>query len=253
MAPAVSKTQKTTAKKINKKTEKIEKESVENTQPVAEKQEEKVIEEKVEEKPEETVEEKTEEEKAEEEKKEEETPDKGKKKKEYSIYYNNQIIDKAKTTGSPKAAALKALTIIFKHFFTKEKQIDLTQIGKEIKFFIEEKKTHKRYFYIGMRDYIVHSESEKKPFIAGVTKRGTEKKPVIYETDANGIIGIVSEHVDKAGKVIKIVHKYINTVKQDVESYKNYMEELNAKKQENKKPRKQTKKEDKKEEVVEAK
>lgn len=166
-----------------------------------------------------------------------------KKKRRFSIFYNDKVIEGAYVTGSrPKQAALKALSVIFNNFYKNKetKKLDKDIIGKEIKFYITENigvgksKITKHFFYKGMKKYIV-TEDTKDEY-----KKKT--KDIEFETDSDGIIGIVARHKNKNGEVKKIVHKYINVVLMDREAGKEFREK---EKEEKKKVKQEQKEQDK--------
>ena len=138
-------------------------------------------------------------------------------------------------------AATKALNVILKRFFTKDKEFDVSAIGKEIKFYIEEViKTDitekvNRFYYKGSKNYIVTEETMKK----------YESKKVKIEKDKDGIYGIVAEHKGANGSVKKIMHKFINKVNVDKEA----TNEAKRKKKEEQKKIKEDKKETQKQVV----
>lgn len=136
-------------------------------------------------------------------------------KRKFTIYYDNAMIPGVYIFGQrPKQAASKALNVILKRFFTKDKEFDVSAIGKEIKFYIEEviktDTTEKvnRFYYKGSKNYIVTEETMKK----------YESKKVKIEKDKDGIYGIVAEHKGANGSVKKIMHKFINKVNVDKEA-----------------------------------
>ena len=136
-------------------------------------------------------------------------------KRKFTIYYDNAMIPGVYIFGQrPKQAATKALNVILKRFFTKDKEFDVSAIGKEIKFYIEEviktDTTEKvnRFYYKGSKNYIVTEETMKK----------YESKKVKIEKDKDGIYGIVAEHKGANGSVKKIMHKFINKVNVDKEA-----------------------------------
>ena len=136
-------------------------------------------------------------------------------KRKFTIYYDGAMIPGVYIFGQrPKQAASKALNVILKRFFTKDKEFDVSAIGKEIKFYIEEviktDTTEKvnRFYYKGSKNYIVTEETMKK----------YESKKVKIEKDKDGIYGIVAEHKGANGSVKKIMHKFINKVNVDKEA-----------------------------------
>lgn len=136
-------------------------------------------------------------------------------KRKFTIYYDGAMIPGVYIFGQrPKQAASKALNVILKRFFTKDKEFDVSAIGKEIKFYIEEviktDTTEKvnRFYYKGSKNYIVTEETMKK----------YESKKVKIEKDKDGIYGIVAEHKGVNGSVKKIMHKFINKVNVDKEA-----------------------------------
>lgn len=166
-----------------------------------------------------------------------------KKKRKFNIFFNGSVIEGAYVTGSrPKQAALKALSVIFNNFYKNKetKKLDKDIIGKEIKFYITENigvgksKTIKHFFYKGMKKYIV-SEDTKEEY-------KKKAKDIEFETDSDGIIGVVAKHKNKNGEIKKIVHKYINVVLMDREAGKEFRE----KEKEEKKKVKQEQKEQEK-------
>lgn len=163
-------------------------------------------------------------------------------KRKFTIYYDNAMIPGVYIFGQrPKQAATKALNVILKRFFTKDKQFDISVIGKEIKFYIEEviktDTTEKvnRFYYKGSKNYIVTEETMKK----------YESKKVKIEKDKDGIYGIVAEHKGANGSVKKIMHKFINKVNVDKEA----TNEAKRKKKEEQKKIKEDKKETQKQVV----
>lgn len=163
-------------------------------------------------------------------------------KRKFTIYYNGSVIPGVYIYGQrPKQAATKALNVILKHFFTKDKQFDISAIGKEIKFYIEEviktDTTEKvnRFYYKGSKNYIVTEETMKK----------YESKKVKIEKDKDGIYGIVAEHKGADGSVKKIMHKFVNKVNIDKEA----TNEAKRKKKEEQKKIKEDKKETQKQVV----
>lgn len=157
-------------------------------------------------------------------------------KRKFTIYYDNAMIPGVYIFGQrPKQAATKALNVILKRFFTKDKEFDVSAIGKEIKFYIEEviktDTTEKvnRFYYKGSKNYIVTEETMKK----------YESKKVKIEKDKDGIYGIVAEHKGANGSVKKIMHKFINKVNVDKEA----TNEAKRKKKEEQKKIKEDKKE----------
>ena len=163
-------------------------------------------------------------------------------KRKFTIYYDNAIIPGVYIFGQrPKQAASKALNVILKRFFTKDKEFDVSAIGKEIKFYIEEviktDTTEKvnRFYYKGSKNYIVTEETMKK----------YESKKVKIEKDKDGIYGIVAEHKGANGSVKKIMHKFINKVNVDKEA----TNEAKRKKKEEQKKIKEDKKETQKQVV----
>ena len=157
-------------------------------------------------------------------------------KRKFTIYYDNAMIPGVYIFGQrPKQAATKALNVILKRFFTKDKEFDVSAIGKEIKFYIEEViKTDitekvNRFYYKGSKNYIVTEETMKK----------YESKKVKIEKDKDGIYGIVAEHKGANGSVKKIMHKFINKVNVDKEA----TNEAKRKKKEEQKKIKEDKKE----------
>lgn len=163
-------------------------------------------------------------------------------KRKFTIYYENAMIPGVYIFGQrPKQAATKALNVILKRFFTKDKEFDVSAIGKEIKFYIEEviktDTTEKvnRFYYKGSKNYIVTEETMKK----------YESKKVKIEKDKDGIYGIVAEHKGANGSVKKIMHKFINKVNVDKEA----TNEAKRKKKEEQKKIKEDKKETQKQVV----
>ena len=163
-------------------------------------------------------------------------------KRKFTIYYDNAMIPGVYIFGQrPKQAATKALNVILKRFFTKDKEFDISAIGKEIKFYIEEviktDTTEKvnRFYYKGSKNYIVTEETMKK----------YESKKVKIEKDKDGIYGIVAEHKGANGSVKKIMHKFINKVNVDKEA----TNEAKRKKKEEQKKIKEDKKETQKQVV----
>ena len=163
-------------------------------------------------------------------------------KRKFTIYYDNAMIPGVYIFGQrPKQAATKALNVILKRFFTKDKEFDVSAIGKEIKFYIEEviktDTTEKvnRFYYKGSKNYIVTEETMKK----------YERKKVKIEKDKDGIYGIVAEHKGANGSVKKIMHKFINKVNVDKEA----TNEAKRKKKEEQKKIKEDKKETQKQVV----
>ena len=163
-------------------------------------------------------------------------------KRKFTIYYDNAMIPGVYIFGQrPKQAASKALNVILKRFFTKDKEFDVSAIGKEIKFYIEEviktDTTEKvnRFYYKGSKNYIVTEETMKK----------YESKKVKIEKDKDGIYGIVAEHKGANGSVKKIMHKFINKVNVDKEA----TNEAKRKKKEEQKKIKEDKKETQKQVV----
>lgn len=163
-------------------------------------------------------------------------------KRKFTIYYDNAMIPGVYIFGQrPKQAATKALNVIIKRFFTKDKEFDVSAIGKEIKFCIEEviktDTTEKvnRFYYKGSKNYIVTEETMKK----------YESKKVKIEKDKDGIYGIVAEHKGANGSVKKIMHKFINKVNVDKEA----TNEAKRKKKEEQKKIKEDKKETQKQVV----
>ena len=163
-------------------------------------------------------------------------------KRKFTIYYDNAMIPGVYIFGQrPKQAATKALNVILKRFFTKDKEFDVSDIGKEIKFYIEEviktDTTEKvnRFYYKGSKNYIVTEETMKK----------YESKKVKIEKDKDGIYGIVAEHKGANGSVKKIMHKFINKVNVDKEA----TNEAKRKKKEEQKKIKEDKKETQKQVV----
>lgn len=163
-------------------------------------------------------------------------------KRKFTIYYDNTMIPGVYIFGQrPKQAATKALNVILKRFFTKDKEFDVSAIGKEIKFYIEEViKTDitekvNRFYYKGSKNYIVTEETMKK----------YESKKVKIEKDKDGIYGIVAEHKGANGSVKKIMHKFINKVNVDKEA----TNEAKRKKKEEQKKIKEDKKETQKQVV----
>lgn len=163
-------------------------------------------------------------------------------KRKFTIYYDNAMIPGVYIFGQrPKQAATKALNVILKRFFTKDKEFDVSAIGKEIKFYIEEViktgTTEKvnRFYYKGSKNYIVTEETMKK----------YESKKVKIEKDKDGIYGIVAEHKGANGSVKKIMHKFINKVNVDKEA----TNEAKRKKKEEQKKIKEDKKETQKQVV----
>ena len=157
-------------------------------------------------------------------------------KRKFTIYYDGAMIPGVYIFGQrPKQAATKALNVILKRFFTKDKEFDVSAIGKEIKFYIEEViKTDitekvNRFYYKGSKNYIVTEETMKK----------YESKKVKIEKDKDGIYGIVAEHKGANGSVKKIMHKFINKVNVDKEA----TNEAKRKKKEEQKKIKEDKKE----------
>ena len=157
-------------------------------------------------------------------------------KRKFTIYYDGAMIPGVYIFGQrPKQAATKALNVILKRFFTKDKEFDVSAIGKEIKFYIEEViKTDitekvNRFYYKGSKNYIVTEETMKK----------YESKKVKIEKDKDGIYGIVAEHKGANGSVKKIMHKFINKVNVDKEA----TNEAKRKKKEEQKKMKEDKKE----------
>ena len=157
-------------------------------------------------------------------------------KRKFTIYYDNAMIPGVYIFGQrPKQAATKALNVILKRFFTKDKEFDVSAIGREIKFYIEEviktDTTEKvnRFYYKGSKNYIVTEETMKK----------YESKKVKIEKDKDGIYGIVAEHKGANGSVKKIMHKFINKVNVDKEA----TNEAKRKKKEEQKKIKEDKKE----------
>lgn len=168
-------------------------------------------------------------------------------KRKFTVYYNGSVIPGVYIYGQrPKQAATKALNVILKHFFTKDKQFDISAIGKEIKFYIEEvikiDTTEKvnRFYYKGSKNYIVTEETMKK----------YESKKVKIEKDKDGIYGIVAEHKGADGSVKKIMHKFVNKVNIDKEATneakRKKKEEVKQMKEEQKKIKEEKKKETKK-------
>lgn len=175
-------------------------------------------------------------------------------KRKFTVYYNDSIIPGVYIYGQrPKQAATKALNVILKHFFTKDKQFDISAIGKEIKFYIEEviktDTTEKvnRFYYKGSKNYIVTEETMKK----------YESKKVKIEKDKDGVYGIVAEHKGADGSVKKIMHKFVNKVNIDKEATneakRKKKEEVKQMKEEQKKIKEEKKKETKQLEIVEQK
>ena len=163
-------------------------------------------------------------------------------KRKFTIYYDGAMIPGVYIFGQrPKQAATKALNVILKRFFTKDKEFDISAIGKEIKFYIEEviktDTTEKvnRFYYKGSKNYIVTEETMKK----------YESKKVKIEKDKDGIYGIVAEHKGANGSVKKIMHKFINKVNVDKEA----TNEAKRKKKEEQKKIKEDKKETQKQVV----
>ncbi len=163
-------------------------------------------------------------------------------KRKFTIYYDGAMIPGVYIFGQrPKQAATKALNVILKRFFTKDKEFDVSAIGKEIKFYIEEviktDTTEKvnRFYYKGSKNYIVTEETMKK----------YESKKVKIEKDKDGIYGIVAEHKGANGSVKKIMHKFINKVNVDKEA----TNEAKRKKKEEQKKIKEDKKETQKQVV----
>lgn len=163
-------------------------------------------------------------------------------KRKFTIYYDNAMIPGVYIFGQrPKQAASKALNVILKRSFTKDKEFDVSAIGKEIKFYIEEviktDTTEKvnRFYYKGSKNYIVTEETMKK----------YESKKVKIEKDKDGIYGIVAEHKGANGSVKKIMHKFINKVNVDKEA----TNEAKRKKKEEQKKIKEDKKETQKQVV----
>lgn len=163
-------------------------------------------------------------------------------KRKFTIYYDNAMIPGVYIFGQrPKQAATKALNVILKRFFTKDKEFDVSAIGREIKFYIEEviktDTTEKvnRFYYKGSKNYIVTEETMKK----------YESKKVKIEKDKDGIYGIVAEHKGANGSVKKIMHKFINKVNVDKEA----TNEAKRKKKEEQKKIKEDKKETQKQVV----
>lgn len=163
-------------------------------------------------------------------------------KRKFTIYYDGAMIPGVYIFGQrPKQAATKALNVILKRFFTKDKEFDVSAIGKEIKFYIEEViKTDitekvNRFYYKGSKNYIVTEETMKK----------YESKKVKIEKDKDGIYGIVAEHKGANGSVKKIMHKFINKVNVDKEA----TNEAKRKKKEEQKKIKEDKKETQKQVV----
>ena len=163
-------------------------------------------------------------------------------KRKFTIYYDNAMIPGVYIFGQrPKQAASKALNVILKRFFTKDKEFDVSAIGKEIKFYIEEviktDTTEKvnRFYYKGSKNYIVTEETMKK----------YESKKVKIEKDKDGVYGIVAEHKGANGSVKKIMHKFINKVNVDKEA----TNEAKRKKKEEQKKIKEDKKETQKQVV----
>ena len=163
-------------------------------------------------------------------------------KRKFTVYYNGSVIPGVYIFGQrPKQAASKALNVILKRFFTKDKEFDVSAIGKEIKFYIEEviktDTTEKvnRFYYKGSKNYIVTEETMKK----------YESKKVKIEKDKDGIYGIVAEHKGANGSVKKIMHKFINKVNVDKEA----TNEAKRKKKEEQKKIKEDKKETQKQVV----
>lgn len=165
-------------------------------------------------------------------------------KRKFTIYYDNTMIPGVYIFGQrPKQAATKALNVILKRFFTKDKEFDISAIGKEIKFCIEEviktDTTEKvnRFYYKGSKNYIVTEETMKK----------YESKKIKIEKDKDGIYGIVAEHKGANGSVKKIMHKFINKVNVDKEATneakKKKREEIKQIKEEQKKIKEEKKKE----------
>ena len=122
-------------------------------------------------------------------------------KRKFTIYYDGAMIPGVYIFGQrPKQAATKALNVILKRFFTKDKEFDVSAIGKEIKFYIEEviktDTTEKvnRFYYKGSKNYIVTEETMKK----------YESKKVKIEKDKDGIYGIVAEHKGANGSVTRL-------------------------------------------------
>lgn len=171
----------------------------------------------------------------------EETKDK---KRRFNIYYDGELIEGACVTGlRPKQAALKALSVIINNKFKdkKTKKVSNDVIGKEIKFYLTESsgygknKTFKHFFYKGSKNYIVTKD----------TIEDYKKKMKVvpeFETDKNGVIGVVANHKNKNGEIKKIVHKYINVVLMDREASK----EFKIKQKEEKKQEKEINKTEKK-------
>ena len=165
-------------------------------------------------------------------------------KRKFTVYYDGAMIPGVYIFGQrPKQAATKALNVILKRFFTKDKQFDISAIGKEIKFYIEEviktDTTEKvnRFYYKGSKNYIVTEETMKK----------YERKKVKIEKDKDGIYGIVAEHKGANGSVKKIMHKFINKVNIDKEATneakKKKREEIKQLKEEQKKMKEEKRKE----------
>lgn len=165
-------------------------------------------------------------------------------KRKFTVYYDGAMIPGVYIFGQrPKQAATKALNVILKRFFTKDKQFDISAIGKEIKFYIEEviktDTTEKvdRFYYKGSKNYIVTEETMKK----------YESKKVKIEKDKDGIYGIVAEHKGANGSVKKIMHKFINKVNIDKEATneakKKKREEIKQLKEEQKKMKEEKRKE----------
>ena len=165
-------------------------------------------------------------------------------KRKFTVYYDGVMIPGVYIFGQrPKQAATKALNVILKRFFTKDKQFDISAIGKEIKFYIEEviktDTTEKvnRFYYKGSKNYIVTEETMKK----------YESKKVKIEKDKDGIYGIVAEHKGANGSVKKIMHKFINKVNIDKEATneakKKKREEIKQLKEEQKKMKEEKRKE----------
>ena len=169
------------------------------------------------------------------------------KKRRFNIYYEGELIEGACVTGlRPKQAALKALSVIINNKFKdkKTKKISKDAIGKEIKFYLTESsgygknKTFKYFFYKGSKNYIVTKDTMEE------YKKKMKVAPE-FETDKDGVIGVVANHKNKNGEIKKIVHKYINVVLMDREANKEFkMKQKEEKKQEkeiNKTEKKQVK------------
>lgn len=157
------------------------------------------------------------------------------KKRRFNIYYEGELIEGACVTGlRPKQAALKALSVIINNKFKdkKTKKVSKDAIGKEIKFYLTESsgygknKTFKYFFYKGSKNYIVTKDTMEE-------YRKKMKIAPEFETDKDGVIGVVANHKNKNGEIKKIVHKYINVVLMDREANKEFkMKQKEEKKQE---------------------